>query len=405
MNEHNTGLVREKIKDPRRVTVEEVAKAFGAPTKPLEYFSPYLVAAYLSFGTNDQNGRQDCVFESTDKVNEAISAWEITPNEIPDGGVIDYLFDYDPNGKISLKPTIKNGMDNFSPVFGYYIAKQIDGLKGSGTYLVYGGKVSQDYGLAHEKIWPSAGVSENKARYTKPSQEAYDDAKPSKIVRYAESGNTMESYKLGIWTGNGNAVIGGYDLGGGANVSVQPQKPPTSEPDEGHANCFFGYDPNYIYSIGSWGEGFGLTLYLKIINDPKFGKVFVRGTSNDYAVAIRGCHQLGNDWFPKYSYGVIALYDKKFTPELEEKINMLQTLREEETGRVFAILGSKAFWVTPGGSPGTVYEDGRGKLWLDVGPDQVPAIKQNELRSKYPDRGIWGKPTTMELLKFILGQI
>lgn len=401
----STGLVREKVADLRRVSVEEAARAFGAPPAPREFFSPYTVAAYLAFGTNDQDGRSTCVTESADKIGESISAWEVTPDEVDDRNVIDYLFDFDPNGKVSLKDKIRKEMDNFSPTFAYYVIKQVDGLRGGGTYLYRAGWVFTEYGVARESIWPSGGVSEYDARYKKPSAEAYEDAKQFKMIRYAQSGNNFDGYKLGIWTADVKAVVGGYDLGGGANLGVQPQQPPTSEPTDGHANCFFGFDDNYVYAIGSWGPAFGLELYLKVINDPKYGKIFVRGTKEDHAVVVRGVHQLGKNWFPRYTYGVVALYDRKFTPELEDKINMLKTIREAESGRVFAILGSRAFWVTPGGAPGTVYEDGRGKLWPDVAPDQVPAISREELKANYPERGIWGSPTTTELLKFILGQI
>ena len=397
-----TGLLREPVIDHRRIKVEEVAKAFGAPPAPDFFFSPYTVAAFLRSSTNIQYARNTCVMESDDKGMESISAWEQVPDEVDDGNVIEYLFD-EAGGKIHLKPRIAENMRNYSPVFGYWNAKQHDRYDGPGTYLVMAGRIGVDVGLCQEHLHPSTAKVDADVLSNRPSQEAFEDAAKWKLTRYAETRDTFESYKLGIWTGIANGFVGGYDLGGGADLSVMPQKPPTSKPSNGHANWFFGYELNYRWSIGSYGTGFGATLYLKIVTVPGYGKKFARGTQDDHVVAIRGCHQLGRDWFPKWTYGGIALYDQKFTPELEARINMLQTLREKETGKIFAIFKGEALWVTPGGKPDTIYEKGRGEFWPDVAPDQVPEMLSVDLRSKYPEPGVWGKPGILEYLKFKLG--
>ena len=408
MNEEiiQSGGAFESPKDYRAVYVDEVyEQVAGTPSMPEEMFSPYTVAAYLKNGTNNQFARQSCVGESGDKGGESLSVWENTPDTVLDKDVIDYLFITE-NGKIRLKAEISEKIKNFSPTFIYYWAKQKDGIPNNdGTYLVMVGKIGQEIGFAEESLHPSNGItSESAVRNTVPSKEANDNAATHKIERYAQSRNTLESWKQGIAIGNANGIILGYSLGGGSNVNTQPQTPPTSQPDSGHANWGFGYDKDYVYSIGSWTENYGLTLYLKVFNHPKFGKVFVRGVAGDHVVAIKGCHQISRAWFPQYAFQGVMLYDKKFTPELEKRTAMLKTMREDVTGRVFAILAGKRYWVTPGGAPGTTYEDGRGRVWQDVSPDQIPAYSRPEIR-QYPLGGIWGKPSWAEFLSLLMGQI
>ena len=236
------------------------------------------------------------------------------------------------------------------------------------------------------------------ARTTKPSNEAYEDATNYKILRYTETQRTFDSYKLSIWTAHGNVIIGGYPLGGGSDLSIQPQKPPTTQPDNGHANAFFGFDKNYRYSLGSWGEGFGLTLYLKIFNHPKFGKIFVRGDSNDYVVAVKGCHQLGKDW-ERWLYKGLMPYDEKFPVELENRIKMLKTFMDKETGRTFAILKGKRYMLTD-----PAYEAGRGELWVDIPLNELPQVVSEDVNF-YPFGGFFGRVDLVTAFKGMVGSI
>lgn len=379
--------------DSRSVYVEEIA---GAGELPEEFFSPYLVAAYLRNGTNNQRQRNSCVMESSDKMNESMMFWNATPDSTIDGQVIDYLFDLI-NGKIVNKKSIEEKAQNFSPQFGYYIAKQIDGIpNANGTYVYMAGKVAVEYGLCEERLNPSNASYDQEI--TKPPIEAYENAKNYKIERYLQTQNTFDSYKLGIMTGNANLVVGGFPTGGGANLGVQPQKPPITQPDNGHAITFFGFDKNYRYALGSWGEGYGLTLYLKIYNHPKFGKIFVRGTEQDNVVAIRGCHQLGVEWFPAYAYRAVLFYDQKFPAELEQRIHMLKVIMEKETGRTFAILKGKRYMLTD-----PVYEAGRGEIWVNIPLNELLQVEKKDITVPYG--GNFGKIDLVNCFKAIVGSI
>ena len=382
--------------DNRKVFNDEV---FGAPEMPEEFFSPYLVAAYLKNGTNDQKGRNSCVMESADKGSESLASWIVTP-DIPDGGVIDYLFDL-VDGKINLKEGIKKEIGDFSPEFGYHIAKQMDGNPNSpGTFIYMSGKVLQDVGISEESFHPSTSFNDAEVLRRSPSPEAKENAAKYKIERYSNTRKSLDSYKLGIWSGDANIVIGGYPT---FSDMSQPQKV-QSERRFGHANCFFGYSLDAAYSMGSWTKNYGLKVPLKIYNHPKFGNIFVRGTSSDNVVIIEGVHQVGKEWFPEYIFEGIQFYDKKFSPELEDRLAMLKTMREDVTGRVFAILGNKRYWITPGGAPDTIYEQGRGKLWPDVPPDEVPEFSRPDIR-KYPYGGVWGNPSFSDFMSGKLGSI
>lgn len=398
------GAVRE-LQDNRRATTEDVQRVAGASQPPAEFWSPYVIAAYLVYNNNNQQSRSSCVAESGDKVNEALSAWAQVPDEVADNKVIDYLFN-EVDGRLAIKSEIRLKMRNYSPVFLYHEAKKADGLpRGSeGTYLVMAGKVGQTVGVCREDLWPSLNVSEELAKSRVPSEEAYQDARDNgMIVRYFEGANTLKGYRETMWSANAHCIVGGYDMGGGADLGVQPQKPPTEQPTNGHANCFFAWYDTYNVSIGSWGTEYGASIFLKIVADGE-GKKFVRGTAQDHIVEITGCHILGASWFPKYAYRPIGLFDQKLPRDVEAKFEMLQTVREDVTGRVFAILGGQRYWITPGGVPGTMYELGRGKLWPDVPADQVPEAGRPDVR-KYPLGGIWGNASFADYFKLITGQI
>ena len=78
---------------------------------------------------------------------------------------------------------------------------------------------------------------------------------------------------------------------------------------------------------------------------------------------------------------------------------LLKTFRIEGEGKVYAILRGKRYWITPGGAPDTIYEDGRGVLWPDVGPGDTPIITKLEA-AKYPLAGTWGRPTLAEYFRY-----
>lgn len=390
----------ESPEDNRSVYVEEIA---GAPEMPEEFFSPYTVAAYLKNGTNNQGQRNSCVTESADKINETLASWIVTPDSVPDGQVIDYLFEII-NGKLVLRKKISDEVPDSAAVFGYYVAKQIDGIpNANGTYISTGGRVLQGYGLPRVELHPYESADDTAARTLKPSDSAYEDAKKYKILRYTETQRSFDSYKLAIWTAHGNAIIGGYPLGGGSNLGVQPQEPPTTTPDNGHANIFFGFDRDYRYSLGSWGEGFGLTLYLKIFNHPKFGKIFIRGSKDDYVVAVKGCHQLGRDWEP-WLYKGLMPYDEKFSPELEKRIVMLRVVKEKETGNVFIIFKGGRYWLTNTAQTSSIYQKGRGELWLDLDYDKIPEMEGRDLQL-IPYNGNFGRINLVEAFKTLVGSI
>src|SRR3990167_1267101 len=401
MNEETiiTGGAIESPPDHRNVYLNEVVGAPDkAPEKPEEFFSPYSVAAILANGINYQRHISSCVAESTDKSLESIHFWVNTPDE---ENPIDYLFVLT-DGKLQLSIKSLQIAKNFSPRFLYALMKSEDGIPDfSGTYIKMAGVIPQKYGSATEQTYPS-NYSLTEQQFKNRSgipPEAYKEAEQFKIERYAFTDRSLESYQLGIWTSVAHVIVGGYPLGN-SNLNEQPQKPPTII-SGGHANCWFGYARGATFTVGSYSKDFGLTLYLKIYNHPQFGKIFVRGTPGDYVVRLYGLHQLNTEWFGGSNiFQAVTYFDKKFSPELEDRIKMLKAFRIKDKPEVYVVLEGKAYWVTPGGAPGTTYEDGRGKLWPDVGPEAVIQITEAEA-SMYPLVGLFGKASILDYVRFL----
>lgn len=390
--------------DPRQVSHGEVA---GAPDLPEQFFSPYTIAAILGNGVNDQKGTFSCVGQSTDRGMESLQLWTNMPDDFDNAKVISTLFDVDVDNKVvGITDFTKKHLKNFSPQYLYAMAKKYDKFNGTGTYLEMGPKVCSSDGAAEESVFPSDyGLSEVQFRdYRRISAEVLKNAGDFKIVRYAYVERDQPSHRTAIYTAPGNGDVMGYPLGGNM---AQPQVPPApGQENSGHANWEFGYDEKYCYAIGSWGSEYGVKLYLKIVDHFKFGKIFAKGAPDDYSVAIGGVHQLSAAWYTsRLMFKGLTMFDDKFLdPALEKKIGMLRTIREQESGRIFAILGGKRYWITPGGAPQTIYEVGRGQLWPDLAPDQVPGLPRADI-IKFQFGGIWGDPAIAEYIRAKMGQL
>jgi len=382
--------------DNRNVYHHEVA---GAVEKPDEMFSPYTVAAIMQNGVNTQGVTSSCVAQSTDKGQESIQLWtKISPSR---SDIIQNIFevdaDYDVKG---IRGEVRDMLKDFSPRFIYALAKKFDNISTGGTHMYMGASILRRFGSAEESVYPSDhNLGEKKYRDASLiPQTAYNNATDYKVVRYAFVEKNMEAHKIAVATAPGNGYIVGYPLGGNM---TQPQTPPKKENQlSGHANWAFGYDKDYIYAIGSWGEDYGLTLYLRVIDHHKFGPTIIRGTKDNHSIKIRGVHQIGKEWFasPRTIYRGVTIFDDKFSdPNLEKRIKMLKVVRDAQD-RIYVIFKGKRYWI----SPYDMYRDGRGELWPDIEANQVAFISNDEL-NKYPRGGIWGDADVVQYFKYQLG--
>jgi len=343
------GGALERPDDRRNVRIEELAIAGEMPQ---QFFSPWVVAACKEYGINQQGQQFSCTAESSDKIQGALQAV---------GGL---------------------GTRKYSARFLYALSKRDDGMPTiPGTYLDMPARIMQKYGSAEERYFRSdheLARTEFESSMAIPS-EAYRNAERFKIERYAFTDRAMASYKLAIWTTKGNAIIGGYSVGN--DYVSQPMVPPTndSEVKFGHANCFFGWDQNYVYAVGSWGENYGATLYMKRVNLPVFGEIWMKGSPTDYEVRIRGIHIFARDYFESgYMFRGVAHFDETFPPEQEAKIKFMKLLRQKYTENVYFIMNNKRYLIVNE----AMFNDGRSEgAWGDW--DFVQDVQEAELL-KYP---------------------
>jgi len=109
----------------------------------------------------------------------------------------------------------------------------------------------------------------------------------------------------------------------------------------GHGLAFFGYDDEMLYCINSWGENWGLTLYLKLIEN-EFGKYFIKTEQGNEDIIIKGVGALDKRYeIPDYSgyphlfwgYTFIDLPD-----ELATKTAIHKTIQVKKDNRIYVVL-------------------------------------------------------------------
>jgi len=156
---------------------------------------------------------------------------------------------------------------NFSRLFIYWNARYLSGLQDedNGAYLRDGVKCCNKWGICTEDIWP---YDENEVN-TKPSDEAYEAARPNRVITYERIDNGDIDTVKGFLAFEKKSVVIGmglgekfYDISGPLD---EQDYPPINDDDNqyigGHAMNIVGYDDNLnggsFIVENSWGTGWG----------------------------------------------------------------------------------------------------------------------------------------------------
>lgn len=252
--------------DPRKARLMAMPQA--VLPKPIEMFS-YWAVQHIAQLEYYQDGLGSCVAESGSRGI----------------GILSYK-----ENSIFVKPSTMALMA--------YIKSRVENDQGYGATLESCPKAVKNYGVPLEDDY--------KSDYTKSweefiddqyiSQEVEDKGTKQKIKQYAWTDQKdLESYKVGIAFGEGNVVHGGIvgSSEGWSNGNVRI--PRLGEKTWGHGILFFGYDNDNIYFTNSWSWRWGLVLYLKLVED-EFGKYYIKGSSSNYDIIIKGVGALGKDY-------------------------------------------------------------------------------------------------------------
>jgi C1A family cysteine protease len=160
-----------------------------------------------------------------------------------------------------------NVSKNFSRLFIYWNARYLSGLQDedNGAYLRDGVKCCNKWGICTEDIWP---YDENEVN-TRPSDEAYEAARPNRVIRYERIDVGDINTVKGFLAFEKKSVVIGMGLGEkffDISGPLEDQDyPPINNDDNqyvgGHAMNIVGYDDNLnggsFIVENSWGTGWG----------------------------------------------------------------------------------------------------------------------------------------------------
>jgi len=310
----NPGLIkptRESENDSRKVLLSEMPQFLQA--KPSEFFGFHAVKHIEAFEYY-QYSLGSCVAESGSRHTGILS--------------------YKENGVLA-KPSVQALMA--------YIKSRIEKDTAYGASIDSCPKAIRDYGVPLE--------SEFKSDYTLSWKNFVNDKNISELVEfegtkqcietYAWADRGLQGYKVGIFFGEGNVVQGGA-VGtheGWAKGNVRP--PIKGEKLWGHAVDFFGYDEDHIYFTNSWSRTWGLTLYLKLVEN-EFGKYYIKGNETNYDIIIKGVGAMDVSYEALDSSNDPVLF-KGLTyidlpDELAQKTKMARTIKTANDNRIYEVL-------------------------------------------------------------------
>jgi hypothetical protein len=171
-----------------------------------------------------------------------------------------------------------------------------------------------------------------------------------KIDTYAwTDSNDLESIKVGIYFGQGNIVQGGAIGSNNGWKGGEVKIPSHGDKVWGHAIAFFGYDKDYVYFINSWSWNWGLTLYLKEVHS-SFGDYYVKGTSTNHDLKIKGVGRMGRDYEALDSSNDPYLFRGLTYIDLPDDVaaqtKMLKTVQVKGDNRVYAVQDGFYYWIT-----------------------------------------------------------
>lgn len=165
-----------------------------------------------------------------------------------------------------------------SPQFGYYVAKTLDGLSSNvtGTTLKAVSDAMKKYGICEEKYCRFEHDNSLLSGMTKPSQEAYDDAKQRKIDGYARI-TTLDAIKKAVYT-EGVCLISMAYFGGMLDCPNGYMAKPSMNASKlgNHCKIVIGYDDEHEETIGGVKyKGFFVQLNSYGIDQGRFGLEYV----------------------------------------------------------------------------------------------------------------------------------
>lgn len=306
--------------DPRKIRLMEMP--FAVLPKPVEFFGQFAVD-HVKNVEYYQDGLGCCVAESGSRYVGILSLKE--------------------NGLI-VKPSVQGLMA--------FIKSRIEHDTGYGATLESCPKALKQFGVPLETEYPSIYTLDwatfiNDDNIMPAVEES---GLRQRIKTYAwTDDNDFNSYKVGIYFGEGNVVHGGV-VGSSAGWSTGYVRiPKGTEKLWGHSIDFIGYDENFLYFTNSWSWNWGLTLYLKRVVDI-FGTYFIKGSQSNYDIIIKGVGAMAKDYEGVDSsndpYLFRGMTYTDLPDDLAQKTMLLKTIKPVGDNRVYAVIDDFYYWIT-----------------------------------------------------------
>lgn len=298
-------------KDPRKVYVKEIVGA--APPRPDEFFG-YYSSRHASAFTYCQKTIPSCTAETGSRVL----------------GVLEYK---------EKSELVKHSVQVLMTI----IKRKIDKATWQGSYMESIPKALQHYASCLENNYHT----DYNTNWIGFISVAINDGILYQASKFRTKGYgfvdpNIEDIKQSIFVGEGNIVAGGAK-GSNEGWREDPIRPPQGdEKTWGHAFCLLGFDKDFVYLVNSWGENWGLILYLKERND-EFGKYYIKGTKDNHDLQIKGVGRIGKNYEANLFEGFTFIDLPNW---LAQRTKMLKTIKVKEDNRIYVDYGDWYQWVT-----------------------------------------------------------